>query len=316
MRLFYLLASLALTEPLAAQTRTITIISPGGAGTNNDVVLRTLAPELGRQLGASIVIENAPQANGTVAAQRVARAQPDGNTLFFSNNGQQVLMPALRVATGQELLYDPHTAFQPIMLVMETPFVISVSTKLAVTSFADLVRAAKDDPDGLVCGWGNPTGTLLCGLLQTHASKPIRTVFHQGEPPATQALLQGSINILATTTSGALPLREGRQSRVIGILGTLPSQPFPSTPILASQGCMECKYLTSWTGFFAPKGLSAHDAALIEKAVLTALTPIVRSKIEQSGSVVTVAYATAMRDRIAHEIDDTIRFIKRTGIKF
>ena len=131
----------ALAPHVAAQnypTRPVTIVSPYAAGGGADLVARLMAQKLGERLKQSFVVENRLGAGGVIAANSVAKATPDGYTLFMGTSTQL----AIQVTLHKSLPYDPATDFTPIpALVASVPFVLTVNPSLPVHSVADLIRA-------------------------------------------------------------------------------------------------------------------------------------------------------------------------------
>jgi tripartite-type tricarboxylate transporter receptor subunit TctC len=145
------LAIIALDRPASAQdypTRPVTMVAPYAAGGGADLVARRLAQKLGDRLGQSFVVENRLGAGGVIAAASVAKAAPDGYTLFAAASTQL----AIQVTLHKKLPYDPATDFAPIALISGVPFVLLVHPSLPVRSLADLIELAKQKPGQLSFG--------------------------------------------------------------------------------------------------------------------------------------------------------------------
>src|SRR5262245_11458738 len=139
------LALLALTVGAAAQdypVRPVTLVAPYAAGGGADLVARLVAQKLSERLGQSVPVENRLGAGGVIAAASVAKAAPDGYTLFMGTSTQLAIQATLH----KKLPYDPATDFAPIALVASVPFVLLVHPSLPVRSLVDLFRLARDKP--------------------------------------------------------------------------------------------------------------------------------------------------------------------------
>src|SRR6185436_19157499 len=135
-----LCAGAALAQPYPA--RPVTFVVPFAPGGGTDITARTVAAKLGSKWGQSIVVENRGGAGGILGADAVAKAKPDGYTLLVANVGITSINPALYT----RLPYNPETAFTPISLVCELPFVLMASASFAPNSVKELVVLAKAKP--------------------------------------------------------------------------------------------------------------------------------------------------------------------------
>src|SRR5262249_20108273 len=129
-------------------SRPVTVVAPYAAGGGADLVARLLAQKLGERLGQSFVVENRLGAGGVIAAASVAKAAPDGATLFMGTSTQL----AIQVTLHKSLPYDPANDFAPIALIAGVPFVLLVHPSLPAQSLTDLIRLAKQKPGELTFG--------------------------------------------------------------------------------------------------------------------------------------------------------------------
>src|SRR6202140_2305366 len=138
-------ALFAFLPSVAAETypsRSVTIVAPYAAGGGADLIARLLAQKLGERLGQSFLVENRLGAGGVIAANSVAKAAPDGYTLFMGASTQL----AIQVTLHKKLPYDPAADFMPVALVASVPFVLIVHPSLPVHTAGDLIRLAKEKP--------------------------------------------------------------------------------------------------------------------------------------------------------------------------
>jgi tripartite-type tricarboxylate transporter receptor subunit TctC len=147
--------------------RPIKIVVPFAPGGGTDVVARTLAQEMARDLGASIVIENKPGAGTIIGTQAVAASDPDGYTLLMGTFANAV-NPSLKA----KLPYDPHGDFAPVALIARSFNVVVVNPESPYHSIAELIAAAKAEPEKLSYGtYGTGTSAHLAGELFKNLAK-------------------------------------------------------------------------------------------------------------------------------------------------
>lgn len=127
---------------VAQSEKPLTIVVPTAAGGGNDAMARTIGQKLGLLLNRTVIVDNKAGANGALAAEFVAKAAPDGNTLMFGYIATHAMNPAL-----QKLRYDPVKDFEPVGLVGYSPTLMVVNPALKVKDVKDLVRVLKEKPD-------------------------------------------------------------------------------------------------------------------------------------------------------------------------
>src|SRR6202789_2449656 len=166
--------------------RSLRIVVPFAPGGGTDVVARTLAQEMAKDLGVSVIVENKPGAGTIVGTQAVAVSDPDGYTLLMGTFANAV-NPSLKAT----LPYDPHRDFAPVALVARSFNVVVVNPKSPITSIADLIAAAKAEPDKLSYGtFGIGTSAHLAGeLFKSLAKVHLTTVHYKGAAPALTDLI-------------------------------------------------------------------------------------------------------------------------------
>jgi len=188
-------------EPAAAAypDRIIKIVVPFAPGGGTDVVARTLAQEMAKDLNANLVIENKPGAGTIIGTQAVAASEPDGYTLLMGTFSH-----AVNLNLSAKLPYDPHRDFAPVALIARSFNFVVVNPKSPYHSIADLIAAAKAEPDKLSYGtYGTGTSAHLAGeLFKNLAKVNLTTVPYKGAAPAITDLIGGQIQVMA----GAAPL--------------------------------------------------------------------------------------------------------------
>ena len=192
--------------------RVIRIVVPFAPGGGTDVIARTLAQEMAKDLGASIIIENKPGAGTIIGTQAVAVSDPDGYTLLMATFSH-----AVNLSLTAKLPYDPHQDFAPVALVARSFNFVVVNPKSAINSIADLIAAAKAEPDKLSYGtFGTGTSAHLAGeLFKSLAKVNLTMVPYKGAAPAITDLIGGHTQVMFTTVASAASLIEAGQLRAL-----------------------------------------------------------------------------------------------------
>jgi tripartite-type tricarboxylate transporter receptor subunit TctC len=247
------LASLPLVStPLRAQdypARFVTMVSPYAAGGGADLIARVVAQKLTERLGRSFVVENRLGAGGVIAAAAVARAAPDGYTLFMGTSTQL----AIQVTLHKTLPYDPARDFAPVALIASVPFVLLVNPSLGVQSAGELIRLAKEKPGELAYGSSGVGGPphLYMELLQGMTGARLTHVPYKGTAQAIVDVAGGHIPVMFSDIAPAAALiREGRL-RALAISSANRFQTLPDIPPLAEAGVPGFDAV-AWTMLVAP----------------------------------------------------------------
>src|SRR5438105_8891603 len=180
--------------------RVIKIVVPFAPGGGTDVVARTLAQEMAKELGASVIIENKPGAGTILGTQMVAGSEPDGYTLLMGTFAN-----AVNPSLNAKLPYDPHKDFAAVALIARSFNIVVVNAASPIKSIADLIAAAKSDPDRLSYGtYGTGTAAHLAGELFKHvAGVNLTTAPYKRAAHAKTDLIVGKIDVISTTEASA-----------------------------------------------------------------------------------------------------------------
>ncbi len=234
--------------------KSIRLVVPFPAGGPTDIVARPLAQLLGEALGATVIIDNRGGAGGSVGADAVARAAPDGMTLLMATVGTHAINPSLY----KKLAYDPVRDFTAVALVAAAPVAIVVHPSLSADSVATLVALAKRTPGKLSYGTaGNGTPGHLTGVMFRSATGiDIQHVPYKGSAPAVTDLLGGQIQVMFDPLQSVLPHIQSGKLRAIAVAGAARSGVLPQLPTVAESGYAGFES-TAWWGVYAPANLPA-----------------------------------------------------------
>jgi tripartite-type tricarboxylate transporter receptor subunit TctC len=273
--------------------RPIKIVVPFAPGGGTDVVARTLAQEMARDLGASIVIENKPGAGTIIGTQAVAASDPDGYTLLMGTFANAV-NPSLKA----KLPYDPHGDFAPVALIARSFNVVVVNPESPYHSIAELIAAAKAEPEKLSYGtYGTGTSAHLAGeLFKNLAKVNLTTVPYKGAAPAITDLIGGQIQVMFTTVASAASLIQGGQLRALAVTSAQRSPAFPDLPTVAEAGVPGYS-AESWYGLFAPAKTPRDVIERLNKSASAAVQSEAFKKLGVNEGLVMVASPPQELDR-------------------
>lgn len=270
-RRFHHLAALPLSAALPSLTlasKPIRLIIPGPPGGASDIMARILEPDLSRLLGQSLVIEPRPGAGGNVAAEMVARAAPDGQTLLFGDIGPL----AINVTLFPSLRFDPVKDFEPIAKVAVFPWVVAANPGLGVRTLTELFEVARRAPGGLAFatpGQGTPMH-LTGALLSKVGAANFRHVPYKGGGPATLDVVAGHVQVGIVGLPPAIPHIRSGGLIGIGVSTGVRAPQLPDLPSLQEQGLSNFD-AGVWYGFLAPSGTSGAIVERISAATREAL---------------------------------------------
>ena len=292
--------------------RIIKIVVPFAPGGGTDVVARTLAQEMGKDLSATIVIENKPGAGTIIGTQAVATSEPDGYTLLMGTFANAV-NPSLKT----KLPYDPHSDFAPVALIARSYNIVVVNPAPPYHSIADLIAAAKAEPDKLSYGtYGTGTSAHLAGeLFKNLAKVNLTTVPYKGAAPAITDLIGGQIQVMFTTVASAASLIAAGQLRALAVTSAQRSPAFPDLPTLAEAGVPGYS-AESWYGLFAPAKTPKEVIARLNLSAARAVQSEPFNKLAVNEGLIMIASPPEELDRYFHGEEERWRkVIQDAGIK-
>jgi tripartite-type tricarboxylate transporter receptor subunit TctC len=259
-------ASLAMAE--AYPSHTLRMIVPFPAGGPTDIVARPIAQLLGEALGQTIFIDNRGGAGGSIGADAVAKAAPDGYTILMGTVGTA----AINTSLYKKLAYDAVNDFTPIGTVAGAPVVAVAHPGAPFATLAELVARAKAAPNTIPYGSaGNGTpGHLAGAMFCTAAGIQLQHVPYKGSAPALSDLLGGQIPLMFDPLQSVLTHVTGGKLRALGVTSAQRAPVIPTVPTVAESGWKDFE-TTAWWAVFAPPKLPPD----ITKRLVTALQQIV-----------------------------------------
>lgn len=258
----------AAADPFPSKPITVIVgVAPGGT---LDALARLVAKTMGGVLKQPVIVENVVGAGGLLGFQRLAKSEPNGHTLMFSNNSM-VLIPLLHPKSGLDVVADT----TPIGGVANVPMVLSVSLKSGIPDLPALLARLRAPGAQVNLGSGGPGTTAHLAeamLLQLSGGKG-ELVQYRGSGPALNDLMAGTIEVVLDQTVTMIPLHQGKRVKAIAVTGSSRLAQMPEVPTFAEGGLPQFD-LQIWNGLVAPRGTP--------KAVVDTLAAALASAIESS----------------------------------
>lgn len=281
----WLFAAAALLPAIAGAQgfpdKPIRLIVPFAPGGGTDSIARDMARTLGEKLGQAIVVENRGGGGGSIGANLVAHAAPDGYTLLFATSTF-----VTNAAAEGTTLYDVEKSFQPIALIGRGPLLVVTNKDVPVDSVAQLRDLALKKPNAInFCSAGNGSINHMSGeLFKQRAGVQMTHVPYKGSGPATLDLLAGRVQVFFATVPTILPQVKDHRVKLLAVTSKTRSPLFPDTPTMAEAGIPDFD-VSTWWGVLAPAGtpqpvVDKLNAAVNEAAAAT----LVRQRLTDEGA--------------------------------
>lgn len=301
------LASVAasLAMPAVAQSdKPVSLVVGYAPGGSTDLTARIIGPELGRRLGQTVVIENVAGAGGTLGAQKVAAARPDGQTLLLGTNNEMSIHKLINRAARVDGLAD----FTPLGLIGSQPMMLVASTRVGVKTLDDFLAQVKRAPGKYSYGSsGIGTALHLAGeLVKQRAGLFMVHIPYRGVAPLTNDLLGGILEFGVFVLSSGLPHVRSGKVVALGSTQLASSAIAPGIRPLGAHPQLKGLDMSSWFGLFGPAQLPASQMQRLQEALRDTLaTPDVRKKLEDAGATLAdprtdlAAFMKSERDKYA-----------------
>jgi tripartite-type tricarboxylate transporter receptor subunit TctC len=273
-----LACGLAQAQAQTYPDKPISLVVPFAAGGPTDVVARMIAIPMGKSLGQTVLVENTVGAGGTIATQRVARAAPNGYTIFIHHMGM-----ATAPALYKKLNFDTLKDFEYIGQVVDVPMTLLARKDFPANNFAELQAYVKINKEKVsMANAGLGAVSHLCGLLfMTALDTTLNTIPYKGTGPAMNDLLGGQVDLLCDQTSQTVPLIKENRVKVYGVTTLKRLEVLPDVPTLHEQGLKGFE-VKVWHGMYAPKGTPAPVIDKVNLALRAALQdPMIKQRFKE-----------------------------------
>jgi tripartite-type tricarboxylate transporter receptor subunit TctC len=319
-RLFTMAAACALVAGFTGQapgqdypTQTIKLVIPFGPGGGSDIVGRIIAQRMQEKLGQPVVIENKPGAGGLIGNEQVSNAPKDGYTIGIQTAGQ-----IIGSTITKNLRYDTIEAFEWIGQIATAGLMIVVRPDYEYQDVKALVAAAKANPGKLVFaspGFG-ATQHMAAELFKQNGNIDMLHVPYRTSPEAISALLGKNVDVLFDTVSAVLGQVQSGQLKVLAVTGKDRFPAVPNVPTVMESGVIPNYDVTTWYGFFAPKGTPRPIVDKLNKTLNEVLAEdIVKERLTKAGVVVKGSTPDQWRQFMVAELKKWSSVREKAGIE-
>ncbi len=306
----------ALHAPLALAQgvfpdKPIRMVLPFPPGGPTDLVARVLAQKMSDQMGQQVVIDNKPGANGNIAAELVAKANPDGYTVLYNTSSI-----ALSATLYKKLNYDVKTDFAPIALTAVIPLVLMTHPSVPAQNLQEFVQHLKANPGKVSYGSAGNGNITHLGAFLVLQQKGLQAnhIPYKGSVPALTDLVGGQTQFMTDTVNSALPFIRDNKLRAIAVTSLKRTQVLPSVPTLNELG-MTGFEVGAWQGLLAPAKTPPEVIARLNAEITKALaSPDVRAKLAGQGADPLGSTPAEYGQYLRSEIDRFAQVIRQSGV--
>ncbi|QRY34475.1 MULTISPECIES: Bug family tripartite tricarboxylate transporter substrate binding protein [unclassified Variovorax] len=297
----------------AYPARPIKLIVPFPPGGGPDLIAREVATTVTTQQGWTIIIDNKPGSGGNIGMDAAAKAAPDGYTLVMGQTSNMAINPSLYA----KLPYNPQKDLTPVGLVASAPLVIAVASNSPYKTLADLVNAAKANPEGInyASSGSGTVAHLATEQLQRIANVKLTHVPYKGAAQGVTDLIGGQIQMYISsvvTLSGHI--KNGKM-RALAVTSAKRSADLPNVPTVAEAGYKGFEAVT-WFGIAAPAGVPKDAVGKLNAAFNKALeAPDVRKKLTEQGADVLGGSSEQFAALVRDETVRWAKVVKESGAK-
>ena len=279
------LAAVAALAPVVAQAQAwpakpIRWVVAYPAGGGSDFLARQLAPQLGKQLGQTLVIDNRPGAAGIIGTDNAAKSPPDGYTIVTGDNGAMVFHEAMY----KKIPYAPGD-LAPVGFMARFPLLVAVNPSAGFSDAKQWLEALKKNPGKYSYaspGIGSPHH-LAMELLKSRTQTFVVHVPYRGTALAAQDVIAGQVPMMVLDTAAGLPQIRAGKVKALAVMSKKRIAALPDVPTLDELGVKDFE-VTAWQGLFVPKGTPADIVGRLTAEMNKAITtPEVKAKLEDFG---------------------------------
>ncbi len=290
--------------------RMVVAFAPGGT---TDFMARLIAEKVKAHLGQTVVVENKPGANGAIGADYVAKAEPDGYTLFFSTAGALAINPSMR----SDLPYDPIKDFAPVSPIARNTVLLAINPALGINTVPELVARAKEKPGTITVGI---TGVgaishLAIEMLQTAAGIKLQPVPYRGAGQAVADFIGGQLNAMSAEVPVLIGQIKAGKAKILAVSAQQRSDVLPDVPTFAELGYPDV-VADNWSAVLAPPKTPPAIVAKLNAAFNAVVKdPEVRRKFAENGVSTVGGTPQELTDLIAREMARWRKVVQQTGVK-
>ena len=298
---------------VCAQTypnKPVKIVVPFGAGSATDTVARQVGQLLSEALGQQFIVDNKPGANGSIGAEFVAKAAPDGYTLIMSTNTPHAANPSLM----KKINYDPVKDFAPIARVANIPFVLVTNNEVPAKSLVELIALVKQTPGKYSYASGS-SGSIISGAALASGTKiDLLHVPYKSIPPGLTDVIGGQVSMIFADLVTGLPQIKAGKVQALAVTSAEASALLPNVPPMAS--VVNGFELVAWFALFGPAGTPPDIVKKLNAETVKALArQDIRDRLAASGLTVQTSTAEQLAAFQKTEIVKWATMVKDAGIQ-
>jgi tripartite-type tricarboxylate transporter receptor subunit TctC len=283
-------------------SKPIRLIVPFTPGGTTDILARAIGQELGKAWNVSVVVENVPGAGGSIGADRVAKASPDGYTLLMGHIGTLAVNPSLY----PKLPYNPLKDFAPVAWVANVPNVLVLHPATKANSMKEFVTFVKSNPGRLNYGSGGngSAANLATEYLKMRTNISLVHIPYRGTAPAVTDLVAGQTQVLFTGVPAVIGQIRNGQLKAVAVSGKQRVEALPDVPTVNEALGMKDFEADQWYGVVAPTGTPAEIITKLNEGINAALNSAeLKRRLSAEGAVANPTTPAAFGRYIASEIE-------------
>jgi len=317
----FISASLFLSTPSvladeAFPSKPIRIIVPFTPGGSPDILARAIGQKITESTGVAVIVENVPGAGGTIGAERIAKAAPDGYTLLMGHVGTLAVAPSVY----PQLAYDPIKSFAPVALVAKVPNVLAVNPAMPVNSVPELVNYLRANPGKVNYGSGGngSAAHLATEYFKMNTQTFIVHVPYRGTSPAVVDTVAGQIQLVFTGAPAVMPMVKSGKLKALGVSSLKRLDSMPDVPTLAESGVKGLNGFEAdqWYGIVAPAGTPPAVIQKLNQLINKSIAaPDVSARLKTEGAIASPATPESFGQLIQSEIKRWRAVVIKAGIK-
>ena len=294
-------------------TKAVTLLVPFAPGGGSDTVARTIQSKLGEKLGQPVLVENRTGASGAIATAAVAKAPPDGHTLFLSWDTH-----AINPVIMKDLPYDTFKDFVPVTLLARLPLVMGVWSGLPANTMAEFIALAKRQPGKLnYASVGTASSNRLYSeYMHSLAGIELAHIPYKGGGPSIQAMLTGEVAYSLLSFASQKGYFQSGRLKAFAVTGAKRMADLPDVPTLIESGFPGME-VYGWIGIFAPAGTPEAVVARLNRDFIATIQDADVAKRLAAAGVDAVGSTPAELDRwVRSEYDKWSKFVKSSNVSF
>jgi tripartite-type tricarboxylate transporter receptor subunit TctC len=301
-----------LAQAQSYPVKPIRLVVPFTPGGSSDILGRAIGQKLTEAWGQPVVIDNVPGAGGSLGAEKVARAAPDGYTLLMGHIGTLAVNPSIY----PHLSYDPIKDFAPVAWVARVPNVLVVHPSVAARSVGELVALARAKPGQLnyASGGNGSAAQLATEYFKLKTQTFIVHVPYRGTSPAVTDLIAGQTQMMFTGAPAVMPFVKSGQLRALAVSSNKRLEALSDLPTMAESGYKDFE-VDQWYGVVAPAGTPAAIVARLNAQINQALnSPELKARLQSEGALANPTTPQAFGAHIKQELARWKPVVRAGGI--